>query len=142
MQNQGCCKTAKHTAHAREFGLQHAVKSLEERVKLFIENYDPKKHLTDKPPCWLNTDGTLSVQWASYKKDGGFGCVCAPIKKLPKPVYVSRTYCGCCAGHIRHMYQYAFGVKLRLKEIVSSPLDTGGKGHCEFLFEVITKNMN
>jgi hypothetical protein len=137
MQNQGCCKTAKHSAPFREFGLRHAEKPFGERVELFAEHFhNPKKHLKGKPPCWLNSDGTFSVHWASGK-DGGFKCVCAPINKLPKPINVSRTYCGCCAGHVRHNYQYALGVKLRLKEIVSSPLDTGGKEFCEFLFEVI-----
>ena len=46
--------------------------------------------------------------------------------------------CGCCAGHFMHHYQTMLGVKLHLKETVSSPLDTNGELPCSFTF-VITE---
>ena len=49
---------------------------------------------------------------------------------------VPLTFCGCCGGHIRNNYQKSLGVKLRLKEIVSSSSSSNGKKRCEFLYEV------
>ena len=46
----------------------------------------------------------------------GKGIYLSQFAKLPKPLNVSRTYYGCCAGHVRHNYQYALGVKLRIKK--------------------------
>ena len=40
-------------------------------------------------------------------------------------------------GHIRHHYQNILGVKLRLKEIVSSPISSNNKKRCEFLFDIL-----
>ena len=51
--------------------------------------------------------------------------------------HLNPDFCGCCAGHVRYSYQRALGVELRLKEIVSSPLDSDGKNHCEFPFEIV-----
>ena len=58
-------------------------------------------------------------------------------KEQGKSLNVSKTFCGCCAGHVRNTYQYALGVKLQLKKIVSSPINSDGKKRCEFLFEII-----
>ena len=134
MEEQGCCKDDKITAPFRAFGLKHADKTVDEKIKLFDE-----LETVHKAPCHLNPDGTLSIYWG-HGKDGNYQCVCSLIKKLYKerggPVSVSSTFCGCCGGHVRNTYQYALGVKLRLKEIVSSPISSDGKKRCEFLFEI------
>jgi len=131
MEEQGCCKTGKNDAANRAFGEKHAGKSIKEKVSLYAEADIPYR-----VPCRLNDDGTLSVFWG-MGKDGAYKCVCTGIKKLPQPAKVSRTYCGCCGGHVRHAYQNALGVKLRLKEIVSSAASSGGEERCEFLFEIV-----
>ncbi|MCL2507884.1 MAG: hypothetical protein FWF05_01770 [Oscillospiraceae bacterium] len=125
MEQLGCCKTDKVTAPFKEFGRKYADKTIDDKIKLFDELNTPHR-----PPCHLNPDGTLSVYW-----DGQ--CVCSVIQKLPPPVCVSSTYCGCCGGHVRHTLQHALGVKLRLKDIVSTAISSHGKNHCEFVFEVI-----
>ena len=130
MQEQGCCTTGKPAKAHREFGKKYANKTIEEKIKLFAEIDTPHR-----PPCKLNEDGTLSVFW-SMGEEGNYRCVCGFIKKLSQPVDVSKTFCGCCGGHVRSNYQRSLGVKLRLKEIVSSSSSSGGKKRCEFLFEI------
>jgi hypothetical protein len=70
--------------------------------------------------------------------EGSFVCGCYTIRDLPQPVDVSGTYCGCCGGLFRHMFQTALGVKLRLIEIVETRISTRGKKiNCEFLFKIL-----
>lgn len=132
MEEQGCCITGKPAAAHRAFGRKYADKTVEERIELFDE-----LDTQHKPPCRLNNDGTLSVFWG-FEQDGKYKCVCGNIKKLPQPVNVSRTYCGCCGGHVRHNLQKSLGVNLKLKEIVSSPISSNEEKRCEFTFEILT----
>ena len=131
MERQGCCITGKPAAAHRDFGKRYADKTIEEKLDLYKELDTPHK-----APCRLNDDGTLSVFW-EFKQDGRLRCVCGNIKKLPQPVDISLTYCGCCGGHVRQNLQKALGTKLKLKEIVSSPISSQGRNRCEFLYEII-----
>jgi hypothetical protein len=130
MQEQGCCKTGNPAAPHKAFGKEHAGKTLAEKVDLLN-----KADIVHKSPSRLNTDGPLSVFWG---EDGlqTRDCPCGVIKKLPAGTAVPKTFCGCCGGHIRANYQRSLGVKLRLKEIVSSSSSSNGRKRCEFLFEV------
>ena len=130
MQEQGCCKTGNPAAPHRAFGMEHAGKTLTEKVDLLN-----KANIPHKAPCHLNSDGTLSVYWGADDLRNK-SCPCGFIKKLPDSFEIPKTFCGCCGGHIRANYQRSLGVKLRLKEIVSSSSSSGGKKRCEFLFEV------
>ena len=130
MQEQGCCKTGNPAAPHIAFGKEHTGKSLAEKVDLLN-----KANIPHKAPSHLNSDGTLSVYWGAEdlrKKS----CPCGFIRKLPDDYIVPKTFCGCCGGHIRANYQRSLGVKLRLKEVVSSSSSSGGKKRCEFLYEV------
>jgi hypothetical protein len=130
MQEQGCCKTGKPAAPHRAFGIEHAGKTLAEKVDLLNNAGIPHK-----APSRLNGDGTLTVYWGvdDLRKKS---CPCGIIKKLPDSYEVPKTFCGCCGGHIRSNYQKSLGVKLRLKEIVSSSSSSNGSKRCEFLYEV------
>ena len=130
MQEQGCCKTGKPAAPHTSFGKEHAGKTLAKKVALLNE-----ANIIHKAPNRLNEDGTLSVYWGSDNLRSG-NCPCGIIKKLPAGTEVSKTFCGCCGGHIRANYQRSLGVKLRLKEVVSSSSSSGGAKRCEFLYEV------
>jgi hypothetical protein len=134
MEQQGCCKTGKSDEANRAFGLKYAEKTIEEKINLLS-----KANIPYSVPCQLNNDDTLTVFWGSGE-EGNYQCVCYGIKKLTEPVKISRTYCGCCGGHVRHHLQNALGVGLRLKKIVSSPNSSNGKKRCEFLFEIIKLN--
>jgi len=130
MQEQGCCKTGMGPKAHSAFGQENRDKTLEEKICLL--NLAQMPH---KAPCRLNGDGTISIYWGAndLKKKS---CPCGFINKLPEPFEVPKTFCGCCGGHIRSNYQKSLGVKLRLKEIVSSSSSSGGKKRCEFLYEI------
>lgn len=89
----------------------------------------------------LNDDGTVTITFGDFGNGVHTGkntCSCASIKKLKQPFSISPTYCGCCAGHFKYHYENALGVKLKLKEIVSSPLNTNGGKPCCFTIEVLS----
>ena len=130
MQEQGCCKTGSGPRDHSAFGRANADKTLAEKVAA-INNIE----FPHRAPCKLNEDGTLTVYWGAENMRGR-SCPCGIVKKLPEGYDVPLTFCGCCGGHIRNNYQKSLGVKLRLKEIVSSSSSSKGKKRCEFLFEV------
>jgi hypothetical protein len=131
MEKQGCCKCGQRDRNCKAFGKEHKDKSLAEKIKLLSgTQYMMAPH--------LNSDGTISVSYGGHQNKvhtGKTTCSCGQIKKLKQPFSVTTTFCGCCAGHFLYHYQNALGVKLKLKEIVSSPLNTNGEKHCEFKFE-------
>jgi hypothetical protein len=81
----------------------------------------------------LNADGTIT---AGIGQDGGFRCPCPVFTAWPHEAPVSPTYCLCCAGHFRHHYQVALGLRLRTKAVVSSALGSCGAEPCRFLYEI------
>jgi len=131
MQEQGYCKTGIGPKAHLAFGQANKGKTLEEKILLLNE-----AQLPHKAPCRLNENGALSVYWGE-NDTGTRNCPCGIIKKLPDSFEVPLTFCGCCGGHIRNNYQKSLGVKLRLKEIVSSSSSSKGKKRCEFLFEIM-----
>lgn len=127
MEEQGCNKN-EPTA---EFMLRHKDKPIEERIKILnamgINEYARSR---------LNDDGSLSIFW-DFEENGKYRCVCSTINKLSKPTTISLTYCGCCSGHVKYHFENSLGVKLRLIETVSSPINSNGEKQCEHLFEII-----
>lgn len=135
MQNEGCSKGGQRDIDAKAFGKLHKEKSLFEKIEL-MKTAD----LGYIFPPTLNADGTLSISFGGHQNGvhkGKTTCSCGAIKKLKQPFSVSSTYCGCCAGHFMYHYQNALGIKLRLKQIVSSPLNTNGEKPCSFIYEII-----
>ena len=134
MEEQGCCKDEKVTAPFLAFATKYADKTVEEKSSLFEEIKSGHK-----PSHRLNPDGTLLIYWDGWDYEKST-CVCRVIKRLYKnrgsSFNVSKTFCGCCAGHVRNTFQCALDVKLHLKEIVSSPISSDGKEQCEFLFYI------
>ncbi len=128
MQEQGCSKNKP----TNEFMSRLKDKSIEERIEI-INALDK----SESAHCRLNDSGTLSIFWDFYNEDGKYRCVCSTINKLPEPATVSLTYCGCCSGHVKYHFENYLGVKLRLIEIVSSPISSNGEKQCEHLFEII-----
>ena len=129
MEEQGCFK-GKISEPFCEFGKKYADKSIEEKIKLLDELKS-----AFRVPCHLNPDGSLSIYFEFGEKDK-YTCICRTMKGVSNTVKVPLTYCGCCAGHVRYTHQFALGVKLTLKKVVSSPIHSGGKKRCEFLFEI------
>ena len=133
MEKQGCCKSGQRHRDCRAFARENADRPLAEKLELLS-----RVPYMMRP--YLNDDGDIVVRYGGYQNGVHTGkntCSCGSIKKLTQPFSVSPTYCGCCAGHFMYHYQNALGVKLRLKEILSSPLNTNGDGPCSFVFEVL-----
>jgi hypothetical protein len=132
MEKQGCCKGGQRDRDCKAFGKENKDKPLAEKLKLL-------SGIQYMMSPRLNNDGTITVFYGGHQNGvhtGKTTCSCGQIKKLKQPFSVSSTFCGCCAGHFLYHYQNALGIKLRLKEIVSSPLNTNGEKQCEFKFEV------
>ena len=133
MEVEGCCKGGKRDADCKAFYKAHQDKPLAEKLALmFIVEYMMNPSLND--------DGSFTITMSGHQNGvhtGKTTCSCGAIKKLKQPFTVSKTYCGCCAGHFLYHYQNALGVKLRIKEINSSPLDSNGENPCSFTFEVL-----
>ena len=130
MECQGCCTTGKVAAAHTAFGRKYADLPLAEKIGRLHE-----LNTVHNPPCRLNDDGTLSVFW-DVGEPGQYKCVCGYMRKLADQSDVPRTFCGCGGGHARKSLQRSLGIKLNLKEIVSSALSSNGQKRCEFLFEV------
>ena len=130
MEEQGCEKY-EHEPHYSELMLKLNGKSIDERIDI-LNAMDINKTAHYR----INDDGTLSA-FADHTRNGKYICCCPIIHKLTKPATVSLTYCGCCSGHLKYHSEKALGVKLRLIEIVSSPISSNGEKYCEHRFAII-----
>ena len=133
MEKEGCCKGGKRDKDCKIFGKEHADKNFAEKLLLF-------KTVEYMMLPVLNEDGSFTVTMSGHQNGvhkGKTTCSCGAIKKLKQPFNVSKTYCGCCAGHFLYHYQNMLGVKLKIKNIKSSPLDTNGEMPCQFTFDVV-----
>jgi len=129
MEEQGCHKTER----TADYMLKFKGKTIEERIEIINSQHQKHEYY-----CKLNCDGTLSVSWG-YEDKEKYICICPRMEELSQPVTVSITYCGCCSGTIKHGLEQDLEVSLRLIEIVSSPLSSGGEKHCEHRYEIIKK---
>ena len=129
MEEQGCEKYL----HDSAVGLMEKLrgKPIKERIEILNST-----KMNEQPRSRLNDDGTLSIFWWYKEESKKFICVCPIMNKLSKPAPVSLTYCGCCSGHVKYHFQNFLDVKLRLKETVSSPLNSKGEKYCEHRFEI------
>jgi hypothetical protein len=127
----------------KKTGREIADKSLHEKID-HINKISP-----DSEKVILNADNTITTIW-SFGDDGKYKCVCsASVKKGIKVSDIppendqlqSRVmplmYCYCCAGSGRRHLQLQLGVELKTKEIVSTPINSGGKKLCEIVFEIV-----
>jgi hypothetical protein len=59
-------------------------------------------------------------------------CVC--IKDLEGSM--SKTYCYCCGGHVKHHLETVLGTQLSV-EVISSALSSEGKKNCRFILQKV-----
>ena len=81
----------------------------------------------------LHDDGTIS---GGVGSEGGFDCPCSVFRGWRYEEPVPSTYCLCCAGHFRYHYQIALGVKLKVRAVLSTALESMRREPCRFLFEM------
>lgn len=131
-----CCRSGKIERAARAFAQAHAGDSLEERLERIGEEYSDVLGAPLRSCLWVpvrNEDGTFTVTGGSI--DGGrYACGCSQFSRLKLPYDVSRSYCFCCGGHFQYHYEIMLGMKLKVVEIISSPLDSGGRRPCAIRF--------
>ncbi len=140
MEELGCCKSPTYQAPFKAFYKKYADKPLRDRVSLISTIDSP--HNSPNNSVILNDDNTLSVSWA-YGEENNYNCVCdcKTVKDVSsrENYSVSPTFCACCAGNVKSLWQAALGVDLKLIDIVSSAISTGGQKRCEFIFDIIEK---
>jgi hypothetical protein len=130
MFDRACCKTGIRLNNSKAFAKEHANKTIEEKLKLLCDVPNMGK------PC-LNSDGDIETVAVGSFESNGMVCPCwqlggaTPVNG-PMPL----SYCKCCAGHFRFHYQKALNEKLRLKEVLSSILNSNGRLPCVFVYEI------
>ena len=125
-----CCKSGAREKASKAFARENKELPWKERLaKISEEDY------MGTPV--LNEDGTITVHAVYYRDGDKYACSCPNFNKLKRDYPVSKTYCFCCGGHFRFHYQIMLGLKLRVKEVVSSPLNSEGEMPCVFIMEII-----
>jgi hypothetical protein len=118
-----CCLGGKRLQISKGIAKEH--ESLEDRIEAANKARFVFGHSVTK-----ENDGKIVVRFAPEGQES-YRCVCLPKAKEP----VSITYCYCCGGHVKHHLQTALGRKLSC-QVQSSPLSTGGKSPCTFIFAI------
>jgi hypothetical protein len=135
MFDRSCCKSGFRLKNARQLAKEHGDKPLEEKLKLLGE----LKYM-GKPTLDENGD-ILSIAVGSQGSHH-MTCPCWNLNGCtPKDGKMPLSYCLCCAGHFRFHYEKALNVKLRVKKVVSSILNSQGKEPCVFLYEIVSKDI-
>ena len=136
MGEHGCFKTGFMDAKSKSFGKENAGKSLAEKLET-AKAANFRKNIP-----YINDAGELIYEMRCYH-DGDRermlsvkNCACPPIYNSKQPLSVSHIFCGCCAGHHKHHWQNALGIKLRLKSIETSPRRTDMGYPRVFIFEI------
>ena len=130
MDQNGCCKSGAREKASMAFFREHKELPLNEKLPLIAAVPNMGRPV-------LNADGTITIHAVTYRIGEKFACACSNYNRLKRDYPVSRTYCLCCAGHFRYHYEIMLGVKLTLRSVDSSPLDTGGAEPCVMTFAVV-----
>lgn len=133
-----CGGGKKFIKRCEKIGKEIAGKTLSEKIE-YVNS------ISDAEKIFLNADNTLTAKW-SHVDNGRFRCVCSTV--VNKGTKISElalkdsnrvmplSHCYCCAGSGRRHMQLQLGVKLKTKEIVSTPINSRGDKPCEFIFEI------
>ncbi len=130
MDQNGCCKSGAREKASKAFFREHKDLTLSEKLPLIAAVPNMGRPV-------LNEGGTITIHAVTYRVGEKFACACPNYNRLKRDYPVSRTYCLCCAGHFRYHYEIMLGVKLILRSVDSSPLDTDGEKPCVMTFAVV-----
>jgi hypothetical protein len=128
---RACCKTGFRLKNARMIAKEHGDKTLEEKLELLgRQKYMGHPYMTE--------DGYIATgHCAGSGEPGALRCSCWRFSgKLPSGGKMPLSYCLCCGGHFAFHYQKALGLKLRVKEVVTSVFGDPPQ-YCSFLLEII-----
>ena len=142
LERHSCGGGKEFIARIKQIGKEIATKSLNEKID-YINNIS-----SDSEKIILNADNTLSVIW-SFVDNDKYKCVCSAAiktgvivselaveKNKADDCIMPLSYCFCCAGSGRRHLEMQLGVKLKTKEIISSPINSKGEKPCEFILEI------
>lgn len=115
-----CCLGGKRLQVSKGIAKDH--QSLEDRIEAANKAKFVFGHSV------MQEDGKIVVRFFPEGQES-YHCVC--MRKSNEPISI--TYCYCCGGHVKHHLQTALGRKLSC-HVQSSPLSSGGKDPCTFLF--------
>jgi hypothetical protein len=133
MSDRACCKSGYRLNNAKQMAKEHGDKPLEEKLKIL----GGLKYM-GKP--FLNKEGDIETVAVGGHGFTGMYCPCWRIKGMsPADGPMPLSYCACCGGHFMFHYQKALGIKLRLKKVVSSTLNSGGREPCVFQYQILSK---
>jgi len=134
MSHMSCCKSGFRLENAKKIAKKYSNDTLEKKLELLgQQKYMGKPHLTENGDIYTE-------HCAGSGTPDDLKCSCWKFKgKIPTKGKMPSSYCLCCAGHFRFHYEKALGVKLRVKEIVSS-IFSDPPQYCSFLFEIVEDN--
>lgn len=131
MFDRACCKTGARLKNSRAFAKEYKDKTLEEKLVLL-----GNVQYMGKP--YINKDGDIETVAVGNYDTQDMTCPCwhfSGSKPVNGPMPLS--YCKCCAGHFMFHYQKALGMKLKLKNVVSSIINSDGELPCVFIYEIL-----
>lgn len=125
-----CCTSGWREKAVQKVAAECAGRSLAERLVAL-------RQVTHLGNPTLNADGSIT---AGIGPEGGCPCACSIFsgaggRQPEEPV--STTYCLCCGGHFRHLYQIALDLPLRTRAVLSTSLASRGQKPCRFVFEPV-----
>ena len=143
LDSTACTGGREYLKRCEKIGREISDKSLNEKLA-HINNIS-----SDSEKIILNADNTLTVI-LSFNCNGKYKCTCsAAVKTGVKgsdlasesnaagDCVMPLSYCYCCAGSSRRHLQLQLGIELKIKEIISTPINSRGEKPCEFIFEII-----
>ncbi|MDF2842814.1 MAG: hypothetical protein K0R00_1240 [Herbinix sp.] len=123
-EQNGSCNGTGYDKERKAFALEHADKTLGERLELFKNTFGRT--------AVLNDDNTITVT---------FACHHGYYKHAPKGLFQFpasiETYFERCAGGRLYEYQKALGIKLKIKAVDVSPLKDNIINPVVFTFEIV-----
>jgi len=140
-----CLGGKKYLKHCEDIGKKIAGKTLTEKIDYINKNAD-----TEFEKTTLNSANALTIR-LFWKDNDKYKCYCSAAVKNSIKVsdltldnddsdnrVMPLSYCFCCAGSMLTHLQLKLGIKLKTKEIVSSPINSKGEKPCEIVFEIIS----
>lgn len=127
MFHRACCKGGFRLENAKKMNREHGSKPLDEKLELL-------GRLKYMGSPRLNVDGDIETVGIGLMDR----CPCWQLGgHTPEGEPMPLTYCLCCAGHFRFHYERALSLRLRVKRVASSILNSRGREPCTFVYEII-----
>ncbi len=131
MFDRACCKGGFRLKNARQFARIHKAATLPDKLRDLAQ-----VRYMGQP--FINEQG--DIQTNAVGSPAGVRMIC-PCWQLggatPVDAPMPLSYCRCCGGHFQFHYQIALGLKLRLKQVVSSMLNSEGRLPCVFIYGIL-----